>query len=116
MSMTGCDLGLERTVRTAEDARTRVGIALSLVELAAEVLAKVPTPETAFPREDRELFRYLQAAEAAKSWLVGHGMEDGVECPAMDSALGDGLRIYGWDEAETERHFAAAIRDWSERQ
>ncbi len=114
--MTGCDLELERPIRTAEDARTRVGVALSLLELAAQVLEHVPPPETAFPLGDRELYRYLQAAEAARAWLVGHEAGDGVETPARGSALGDGTRIYTWEEAETERHFAAAIRDWSERQ
>ncbi len=113
--MIDCELGLERPVNTAEDARTRVGIALSLLELAAEVLDKVPPPETALSRGDRELYRYLQAAEAAKSWLLGHGSEDGVECPGVDSALGDGLRIFGWDDEETERHFDSALRDWGEQ-
>jgi len=103
-------------VTTTEDARNRVGVALALLELAAEVLEKVPAPETALPRGDRERFRYLQAAESARSWLVGHRREDSGEHPGVDSALGDGLRIYGWDEEETERHFASALRDWSERQ
>lgn len=114
--MTACDVDLERPVVTADDARIRVGIALSLLELAAEVLEKVPPPETAFRAGDRELYQYLEAAEAARSWLVGHGVEDGVDHPARGSALGDGTRIYTWDEAETARHFAAALRDWSERQ
>jgi len=114
--MIDCDLGLERPVRTAGDARTQVGVALSLLELAAVVLAKLPPPETAFSQGDRELFRYLQAAEAARSWLVGHEVGDGVDRPAVGSALGDGTRTYVWDEDETERHFAAAIREWSEWQ
>jgi hypothetical protein len=104
--MNDCDLELERPVRTAEEARTRVGITLSLLELAAQVLEKVPPPETALPVGDRELFRYLQAAEAARVWLVGHEEGDAV----------DRTRTYAWDGEETERHFLAALRDGSQRQ
>ncbi len=111
-----CDAWLAKPVKTAEDARMRVGVALSLLEVVAEVLEKVPPPEMALPLGDRELFRYLQAAEAARCWLVGHEEGDRADRPARGSALGDGTRIYAWDEAETERHFAAAVRDWSERQ
>ena len=114
--MTGCEAESERPVKTAEDARIRVGTALALLELAAQVLEHVPAPETAFPRADRELFHYLQAAEAARTWLVGHEAGDGVDRPAAGSALGDGTRTYAWGPDETEQHFAAAIRDWSERQ
>ncbi len=46
---------------------------------------------------------------------MGHGKDDCVDCPAQDSALGDGLRIYGWDDAETKRHFESAVRAWRER-
>lgn len=101
---------------TAEDARIRVGTALSLIELAAQVLEEVPSPETAFPLGDRELFRYLQAAETARSWLVGHEARDSVDRPGGSSALGDGQRIYRWSEEETELHFREAMKDWSERQ
>jgi hypothetical protein len=114
--MSDCEGAPRCPVRTAEDARAAVGTALALLDVVAEVLDKVPAPEAAFPQGDRELYRYLQAGEAARSWIVGHGIGDSVDCPAVGSALGDGLRIYGWDEAETERRFAAAIRDWSERQ
>lgn len=101
---------------TAEEARIRAGTALSLLELAAQVLEKVPPPETAFPLGDRELFRYLQVVETAQSWLVGHEVGDSVDRPGRGSALGDGQRIYDWNEEETERHFLEAMRDWSERQ
>ncbi len=47
---------------------------------------------------------------------MGHEIGNSVGCPAVGSALGDGITIYAWDEAETARHFAAALRDWSERQ
>ncbi len=111
-----CEAWLARPVRTAEDARTRVGVALSLLELAAEVLEKVLPPETALPLGDRELFQYLQAAEAARVFLVGAEEGDSASRPARGSALGEGCRVYTWDEAEAERHFAAAVDDWSERQ
>ncbi len=101
---------------TAEEARFRVATSLALLELAAQVLDHAPSPETALAVGDRELYRYLQAAEAARSWLVGHEIGNSVECPAVGSALGDGITIYAWDEEETARHFAAALRDWSERQ
>lgn len=100
---------------TAEEARIRVGTALSLLELAAQVLEEVPPPETALPLGDRELFRYLQAAETAESWLVGREEGDSVDHPGRDSALGDGRRIYYWSEDETDRHFESAERDWRER-
>jgi len=101
---------------TAEDARTRVGTALALLELAAQVLEDLPPPEVAFPLGDRKLFRYLQAAEVAASHLVGRDAGADVDHPARGSTLCDGQRIYEWSEEETEQHFLAAIRDWSERQ
>lgn len=114
--MNGCDLEPGVAAMSAEEARLRVGTALSLIELAAQVLEHLAPPEVAFPLGDRELFRYLQAAEAAASWLVGHEAADNLERPARGSALGDGKRIYEWGDEETEQHFLAAIRDWSERQ
>ena len=104
-----------KPIQTAHEARVQVGTALALIELAAQVLEKVPPPETAFATGDRELFRYLQAAETARGWLVGHDPADGVERPGRDSALGDGQRIYEWREEETERHFETAVRERSER-
>lgn len=101
---------------TTEEARIRVGTALALIELAAQVLEEVPPPETAFSLGDRELFRYLQAAETARSSLVGHELGDSVDSPGRESALGGGQRIYAWDDEETERHFVEAMRDWSEHQ
>ena len=47
----------------AEQARIRVGMALSLLELAAQVLDSLRPPEVAFPFRDRELYRYLQALQ-----------------------------------------------------
>jgi hypothetical protein len=114
--MSGCGAGPAVPTFTTEDARIRVGTALALLELAAQVLEGVPPPETALPLGDRELYRYLQAAETARSWLVGHEADATVERPARGSALGDGQRIYDWSEDETARHFENAIRDWSERQ
>lgn len=114
--MSGCEMGPTAAGVSAEDARVRVGTALSLLELAAQVLENLPPPETAFRLGDRELYRYLEAAETAASWLVGHEPGDSVDRPARGSALGDGQRIYEWSDEETEQHFLAAIRDWSERQ
>jgi len=114
--MNACGVDPVGSATTAEEARTRVGTALALLELAAQVLEDVPAPETAFPRGDRELYRYLQAAASARIWLVGRDAGDGVEQPAPGSALGAGTKTYGWDPEETERNFLAAIRDWSERQ
>jgi hypothetical protein len=102
-------------VRTAEEARVRVGTALAVIELASQVLDGVPPPETALPSGDRELFRYLQAAETARGWLVGHDAADGVDRPGRSSALGGGQRIYEWGEEETERHFRSALEELSKR-
>ena len=114
--MTSCQAGPASPKTDAEEARIRVGTALSLLELAAQVLDSVRPPEAAFPLGDRELYRYLQAAEAARSWLVGHEAGASVDRPARGSVLGDGKRIYEWSEEETERHFLHAIQDWSELQ
>lgn len=115
--MTSCGLGpTNGTAPTAEEARVRVGTALSLLELAAQVLEELPEPEVALSLGDRALFHYLEAAQTARSWLVGHEAGDGVDRPARGSALGDGQRIYQWSEEETEGHFLAAMRDWSEGQ
>lgn len=114
--MRTCDADRTESRSAAEDARVRVGTALSLLELAAQVLEKVPPPETAFPLGDRDLYRYLQAAESARSWLVGHEAGASVDTPTRGSALGDGKRIYAWNEEETERHFLDAIHNWSGRQ
>ncbi len=99
-----------------ERARTRVGLALSLVELAGQVLAELPGPDLAFRHGDPELFRYLQAAETMTAWLVGPGPGDSLDCPGPESALGDGIRIFEWGAEEAERHFQSACREWSERQ
>ncbi len=109
--MTDCEVGFDRPVTTAEEARVRVGTALALLDVVAEMLDKVPPPETALSLGDPELFRYLQAAEGARSWIVGHEIGNSVDCPAGGSALGDGLTVFAWDDEETERHFASALRD-----
>jgi hypothetical protein len=114
--MSVCCEAVEATRMSTEQVRIRVGTAVSLLELAAQVLEDLPPPEAAFPLGDRELYRHLQAAKAAAAWLVGHEAGAGVVHPARGSALGDGRRIYEWSEDETEQHFLAAIRDWSERQ
>jgi hypothetical protein len=113
--MTDSEPGPLKPVRTTEEARIRVGTALALIELASQVLDRVLPPEAAFSAGDRELFRYLQAAETARGWLVGHGAGDSVDHPGASSALGDGQRIYEWSEEETERQFQSALEDWSER-
>lgn len=101
---------------STEGARIRVGTALAHLEVVAQMLEALPPPETALAQGDRALFRYLQAAGTAKSWVVGHEAGDSVDRPARGSALGDGQRIYGWDETETARQYESAMRDWSERQ
>lgn len=114
--MSACGAGPAMPTLTAEEARVRVGTALALLELAAQVFEELPPLEVAFRLGDRKLYRYLQAAETAESWLVGLAPHDSVDHPGPGSALGDGQRIYEWDEEETERHFENAIREWSERQ
>ncbi len=113
--MAACDAVLTRPVRTAEDARTRVGVALSLVELAAQVLEKVPSSERAFHQQDPELFHWFHAAEAMRWWLVGREEGDGVERLGRESALGDGVRIFEWSEEEAERRFRIALDDRERR-
>lgn len=113
--MTDLETQTLEPIRTAHDARVQVGTALALIELAAQVLDKVPPPETAFASDDRVLFRYLQAAETARGWLVGHEPGDSVDHPGRGSALGDGERIYGWSDEETERHFQTALGEGRER-
>jgi hypothetical protein len=104
-----------RLVTSAEEARVRVGTALAVIELAAQVLEELPPPEIAFRLEDRQLYRYLQAAETAACWLVGQEAGDSPDHPGCSSALGDGRRIYEWSEEEAERHFQSAFRDWSDK-
>ncbi|MFP3941627.1 MAG: hypothetical protein ACLF0P_15120, partial [Thermoanaerobaculia bacterium] len=106
----------ERAFLSAEDARIRVGTALALLELAAEVFAELPPPEAALRLGDRELYRYLHAGQRANAWLVGQEPGDALERPNPGSALGEGESIYQWTEAEVERAFTAAVRAWSERQ
>lgn len=112
--MSACEAGAARPGFTAEDARIRVGTALALLELAAQVLDELPPIEMAFRLGDRELYRYLQAAETAEAWLVGLDPGDSVDHPGPASSLGDGRRIYEWDDEETERHYQSAARDWSD--
>ncbi|HSL83654.1 MAG TPA: hypothetical protein VLF66_12840 [Thermoanaerobaculia bacterium] len=110
--MSACDTA--PPVPSTEEVRVRVGTALAVLELAAQVLDAVPPPETAFPLGDRKRYRYLLAAEAARLLLVGQGAGDSVDRPGTDSALGAGQRIYEWSDEQTERHFENALRDWSE--
>jgi hypothetical protein len=114
--MTATEAEPAKPVCSAEEARIRVGTALSVIELAAQVLHELPPVDAALRLGDRTLFRYLQAAETAACWLVGQEAGDSVERPGPSSALGDGQRIYEWSEEETERHFRSALKDWSERQ
>jgi len=114
--MSRCRAGRRRRRPAAEAVRIRVSLALGLVELAAQVLEELPSPEAALAAGERDLFRYLQAGESARGWLVGHEEGASVDRPAPESALGDGLRVLRWSDEETERHFVAALRAWSERQ
>lgn len=113
--MSPCEAGPARVVLSAEEVRARVGTALYVIELAAQVLEELPPPEAALPLGDRALYRCLQAAETARGWLVGHEAGDSVERPGGGSALGDGWRIYRWADEETARHFRNALEDWRER-
>jgi hypothetical protein len=112
--VSACEARAARAALTAEEARVRVGTALAVIELAAQVLHELAPPEVALRLDDRALYRYLQAAETARGWLVGHEAGDSLEQPGSSSALGDGLRIYEWSEEETEKHFLSAFQDWSE--
>jgi hypothetical protein len=113
--MTATEAEPTKPVCSAEEARIRVGTALAVIELAAQVLHELPPVEATLRLGDRTLFRYLQAAETAACWLVGQEAGDSVERPGPSSALGDGERIYAWSEEETERHFQSALNDWRER-
>ncbi|HUP41843.1 MAG TPA: hypothetical protein VM599_01395 [Thermoanaerobaculia bacterium] len=112
--MSACEAGAARAAFTAEGARVRAGTALAVLELAGQLLEELPPPEAALALGDRELYRYLQAAETTRGWLVGHEAGDSLDLPGPSSALGDGQRIYEWSEEETERHFLSALQDWSE--
>ncbi|HSL83313.1 MAG TPA: hypothetical protein VLF66_11100 [Thermoanaerobaculia bacterium] len=46
---------------------------------------------------------------------MGQGDEDDLDCPGSTSAFGDGLRIFGWTEEETARHFRTALQGCRER-
>lgn len=96
---------------TVEGARVQVSTAITLVELAAEVLAKIPAPEVALRLGHRELFRVYQTAETMKGWLVGHGAAASGKEPEPGSALGDGRRIRSWTLGELDRHYFAALED-----
>jgi hypothetical protein len=108
--------GPAKPVCSAEEARVRVGTALAVIEVAAQILHELPPVDVAFRLGDRTLYRYLQAAETASCWLVGQEAGDSVERPGPSSAFGDGQRIYEWSEEETERHFQSALNDWRDRQ
>lgn len=97
--------------RLKKDARTRLGTALALLELAAQILEKLPPPDAAVEAGDPELFRCLQSAETALGWLVGQGEGDSLAVPGPSSALGDGRRIFDWTDEESLRHFQAALQD-----
>lgn len=93
-----------------QDARVAVGTAPRLIELAAQVLEKMPAPERALQTGDPALLRYLQAARTALDWLVGQSEEDTLDSPGSSSALGQIQRIYWWTEEETVAHFRAALQ------
>jgi len=92
--------------------RVTLYTALSLLCKGAEILSRLPAPETAFEVGDRERFQLLSAAETALGWLVGQRVEDSVDSLGRGSALGDAAAYLDWTEEERERHFAAALADW----
>lgn len=96
---------------SAGEARTRLGTALALLELAGQVLEKLPPPEVAVRAGEPRLFRYLQAAETTLGWIVGPGEGDSLESPGPSSALGDGRQIFDWTDEASLRHFQAALED-----
>jgi hypothetical protein len=112
--VSACGAEPARAATTTEEVRVRVGTALAVLELAGQLLEELPPPEAAFPFGDRALYRYLQAAETARGWLVGHEACNSLNDPGPGSVLGDGQRIYRWCEEKTERHFLSAFQDWSE--
>jgi hypothetical protein len=99
---------------TNEQLRVSLLIGLGLLHIAAEILARAPGVETALEAGDRERFRLLFAAEAARCWIVGHGAEDSADSPGEDSAFAAALRTLDWTPEELGRHFAAALADWRE--
>lgn len=105
--MTACDT--RTPFLSAEEARIRVGTALAMIELAAQVLEELPPPEAALQLEDRELYRNLLAGEKANHALVGRRGDETLERPGPGSALGEGQRIYEWSDEETARAFEAAL-------
>lgn len=96
---------------TVEGARVQIRTAITVLELAAEALAKLPAPQVALRLGHRELFRYYQTAETMMGWLVGHGATASVKEPEPGSALGDGRRICSWTPGELDRHYCAALED-----
>jgi hypothetical protein len=97
-----------------EQLRVALYTTLSLFTGAAEILAALPAIETTAKTGDQERFRLLSAAEAAYGWLVGHGSENSADSPSLDSALGGATAALDWTEEELDRHFAAALSDWTE--
>lgn len=106
-----CTLKVSVPGWTVEGARVQVRTAITILELAAEALSKIPVPEVALRLGHRELFRYYQTAETMMGWLVGHGATATVEEPEPASALGDGRRICSWTPCELDRHYFAALED-----
>ncbi len=88
--------------------------ALSILAAGEEILARMAEPETAFEGGDRERFRLLSAAQAARSWLVGHGAADDLDRPGPDSALGGAFAALAWTAEELDRQYEAALADWQE--
>ncbi len=92
----------------------RLHTALSILAAGEDVLARMAEPETAFESGDRERFRLLSAARAARSWLVGHGAGDELGRPGPDSAFGGAFAALGWTREELDRYYETALADWHE--
>lgn len=99
---------------TNENLRVALFTTLSLFGAAAEILFSLPPHESALESGDRERFRLLSAADAARGALVGHAIEDIPEHPSRESALGGAETALGWTAEELERHFTTALADWQE--
>lgn len=84
---------------------------MTILELAAGALSKIPAPEAALRLRNRELLRYCRAAGTMSGWLVGHSATASAEEPEPGSALGKDRRISRWTQAELDRNFFAALED-----
>lgn len=82
--------------------------AMSVLALAEDLLAAIPSPAKAVEEGSRQAFGLLSAAEAAQGWLVGHGPDDHSGNPAPESAFGAYYSVLGWEKEDLEHRFQAA--------